>query len=355
MSQGGREVDNLVTTGLSALQLGGLECVFGVNDYILKFAVEMSQPVVIFLTCLCWGVAIWAFYYMREAATSSEDQLLLEDEMQEPIEGAFQTSGDRSRLSYTGSEVSLGIDLDKYTLKHWLTRAFSMTLLFTSITYFDLTQSILSVFACTFDEGSDRYYMSSIPSVECYRWGFSDEWGLLFWLSIPLVLVYVLGIPAVWTALLVIKYKRRELFSRETVSAFGFLFGTYRARLWLWHIVTILRLLVLETIAVFLWGRTSQEAAFTAVLLVILVLYDWTRPYNEKVSNYSSSISILVLLITQTFKSAGGSSVLMILIQVLNGATLLAFSAVIALPTLLYIRSLIGVSLAKRRQAHGKQ
>ena len=161
----------------------------------------------------------------------------------------------------------------------------------------------------------------------------------MFWTTVAGAAVYMVGIPAAWISLLVVLYRRRQLFSEDAVSSFGFLFNTYRPDLWLWHVVTIARLIVLEAVAAF-YGHGNMEAAwYNSVLFVALALHAWAKPYKQASTNVMGVVSLIALM-------AGYNSVIepekavewaYWAVLVMDTVVLVAFIVLLALPLVVYV------------------
>ena len=154
----------------------------------------------------------------------------------------------------------------------------------------------------------------------------------MFWVCLVCVPLYLVGIPAVWMTLLVILYRRKKLFSKDALSTFGFLFNTYRLDLWLWHIVTIIRMVGMQAVVAFSVGSEYQSSMFNSLLMALLALYAWVKPYAHSSTNFVSCLSIVVLMVSFNVLRDGSS--LDVLVVIMTVSILVIFSFVLALPLL---------------------
>ena len=163
--------------------------------------------------------------------------------------------------------------------------------------------------------------------------------------------IYAVGIPTAWIALLGFLWNGRQLFSIDAQTSFGFLFTMYRTELWWWHIVTIIRLIVLEAASVFFERTESESALYNGILVISLALHTWVKPYKREATNFVAMASMVVLLVgynTMTALSGheGVEYVVLALILFMMGA----FLIVLALPPFNVIKTYL-LSLRKRTRA----
>ena len=125
--------------------------------------------------------------------------------------------------------------------------------------YISVTRSTLAHFNCVKREDG-KWYLAGIPGERC----FSSGWFDLLPVAILATLVYVVGIPALFSGILWVR--RNRLDRASSLVRYGTLYRLYVDRLFFWELVQTGKKLLLVVFQLFF----STEILFQLVLLVAL-------------------------------------------------------------------------------------
>ncbi len=177
--------------------------------------------------------------------------------------------------------------------------------------YFELANRSLAVFNCQEEAFTGRFYMQSLPWLQCNN-GEEDEehseWATLRTMAIVSTAVYVAGIPLFFGSLLV-AYRKR-LAEAKVRYALGHLYYCYRADsswrgwLWLYEMAIIARRLALA-ILISVVPRESpyRSAGIVTVLVVALAGQRWLKPFLKSEDNRLEEVAIMTVLVTFVVQS----------------------------------------------------
>ncbi|EFA84670.1 leucine-rich repeat-containing protein [Heterostelium album PN500] len=175
----------------------------------------------------------------------------------------------------------------------WLRSCFRVNLVVLNFLYLPLCIYILQNYSCTADSYSGDKYMSFFPWINC-----SEPDGVyqdIFKVTVVATIVYVIGIPALFTALLF--HYRSRLDDPFVLSFVGSLYIDYRKSIYYYEIIGLGRRFMMA-VSLALIDPKSSFSVFV-VLLVIggsIISQISLRPFIYKISNYSELIGISVLL-----------------------------------------------------------
>lgn len=201
-----------------------------------------------------------------------------------------------------------------------------------------ISRIALSAFSCVPLEAGESWLRVEM-SIRCW-----DQRHSLIALaiSLPVVVLWGLGIPAL-ALLLLIKYRKR-LQEKEAQTMLGFLCGGYQRRFYYWEVVIVYRKLLITTLYVFLGsvGEAYQALTLILILCASFLLQRKYKPFKQAISNRIELMSITVLLLTAYFGlyfsfaslSEWIAVALLVLTLLVNFAFLLLLVVVLVQPTL---------------------
>eukprot|EP00002_Diphylleia_rotans_P040453 TRINITY_DN9591_c0_g2_i2.p1 TRINITY_DN9591_c0_g2~~TRINITY_DN9591_c0_g2_i2.p1 ORF type:complete len:1451 (+),score=231.42 TRINITY_DN9591_c0_g2_i2:74-4426(+) len=132
-----------------------------------------------------------------------------------------------------GGLVFVGILPSKFKSKVIFITAFSIHAI-----YYGVSRNVFGSLGCSLhDPGQEAWFLNMYPWVQCRP--MSDEYGNIISLSIPFLILFVLGTP-LWTYLLLTKLKQKYK-DDDIQERFGFLYLPYRSECHLWECVVLLR------------------------------------------------------------------------------------------------------------------
>jgi hypothetical protein len=120
-----------------------------------------------------------------------------------------------------------------------------------------------------------------------------------FWMGIPGLLLYAVGIPAMAAGLL--WAKRDQLAADDqTIATLGFLYNGFRSKAFFWETVVMLRKVLVSAVAVLLapWGPKYQTYAGVAVIFSFTVAHAAMKPFEKDLLNWLEFGSLATAFIT---------------------------------------------------------
>eukprot|EP01094_Clydonella_sp_ATCC50884_P010808 TRINITY_DN20624_c0_g1_i1.p1 TRINITY_DN20624_c0_g1~~TRINITY_DN20624_c0_g1_i1.p1 ORF type:complete len:161 (-),score=40.93 TRINITY_DN20624_c0_g1_i1:182-631(-) len=135
----------------------------------------------------------------------------------------------------------------------------------------------------------------------------------------------------------------------------------YRPELWMWHAVTIARMLSLSFVATFFEDTAYFSGAVNTVLLITLIIQERYRPYKDRYINEITTMSMVVLFLGHNVFSAGAAegsiayAILLWSVYALNVIMFALFALILALPTLRLLRMIVASFRKKRGSTRGKK
>jgi hypothetical protein len=154
-------------------------------------------------------------------------------------------------------------------------------LVLTFLVYTTASVAVLQTFPCDSIAGTGKSYLRADYSLEC---GTTQHTIYRVYAAL-MILVYPLGIPALYAALL---WRHRDavratatatrpridrMNANSALMSSAFLWQPYTVRMYYWQVVECLRRLLLTGVLVFfMWSTTATEAAIGCLLAVQLVL-----------------------------------------------------------------------------------
>lgn len=159
---------------------------------------------------------------------------------------------------------------------------------------------IFSTFNCEsfgYDDakGETRGFLFADPSVECY----TGEWAHLMVLTGWLILIWPLGVPALFLALL-IGSRRRAPWAPALSRSVSFLHLEYKEEQFYWELLESMRKLVLTGFLLILPLRFAFLRLILAILITVThsVLLQAARPYKQESSAFFALLVSLALFCT---------------------------------------------------------
>ncbi|KAI9140027.1 hypothetical protein BKA69DRAFT_592450 [Paraphysoderma sedebokerense] len=163
-----------------------------------------------------------------------------------------------------------------------------------SILFANLATKSLGLFDCTLEQDG-YYYLDADASMRCY----SDQWNAAVPYGLAGIIVYVIGIPLYYSALLYVIYQKsyQGTFWRQAkevvpkIMTFEHIYKPEKQR---FILVQLLQKFCLIVVSMFFSSRTGLQIVLTqAILLVCLLLYFRFKPYKYTVLNILEVASII--------------------------------------------------------------
>jgi hypothetical protein len=157
---------------------------------------------------------------------------------------------------------------------------------------FELSNSVLAnLKAC--EEG----YMPASPWIKCSWAGDSPQYVWLQSLSYVCLILYVIGIPALFSYLLVRNRKKILMGFEDVEHRMGFLYETYRRDVFFFEAIWLLRRVLLSVAIALIPSSTGfRNAAITLILLLSLFIQQRFKPFSSSTVNTIETLSTTTLL-----------------------------------------------------------
>jgi len=133
-----------------------------------------------------------------------------------------------------------------------------------------VSSTILRLYICK-DINGQEYLLADLRE-QCG----TSTWNLYTVASIPLILLYPVGIPVFFFVLL--RTNRAMLHDKRILAQLGFLYAGYTARCWYWELVDTAHKLLVTSILAFL-PIAAQLPVGMAVVVAYLCVILWLNPY----------------------------------------------------------------------------
>lgn len=230
----------------------------------------------------------------------------LEHENDRMLARANLSSG-RSFASTKSLATFWGAWSDRQTFRRRLLAYLPLVLRLFFVAYPLVANVAFQAFSCEgFDDGVRR--LRADYSIEC-SWQ-SRQYVSVVSLSIASLLLYPVGVPAFYLALLFTN--RRSIVARERTpmtAALWFLYHEYQPHAYLWELAEMLRRFVLVGVAVLIVpGSITQLAFASTYCLAHLIVQVQVNPYKMQSSNFvavSCSFFLVALFLSVTFLKLG--------------------------------------------------
>ena len=319
-------------SALSSFAITAVSCVVKGSNTADHIALYMALPVFLLALTLCIyvvGVFIRAYWSYRDGHGFFLDWGFAK-EKEAPADGYH---------AFVAHEINLAPVIVAGG-RRWRRKCAYMAYSFVSMVYFGITVRAFDAFGCLlYDPGADAWYLNSYPWIRCNT---SDpQYGTILGAGVVGTLLYVIGIPALFSTLL--WRMRHDLTAPEHEETLGFLYACFKPSYYAWDIVLTLRRVLLAGIIV-LFPYTSPHAQALAVLLVLnvsILVQQVCRPHRTRLANALELTSLYVLLVSFLAATvSSGSYILLILVLILN---------IVAIFTLLIMSLLVFVAAASVR------
>jgi len=155
-----------------------------------------------------------------------------------------------------------------------------------------VTSLALSMFSCKrLGVWSSDLYLLADMSQQCYA---SLHEEMILVLTIPLVVLFVLGIPIVGFLLLFLNRHKIEYDNAAFKEKFGFLYNGYKIAFWYWEFIVVLRKMALVSVSVY-FSESQNIQALMAVLLctIALTVHSAGRPFVHTTLNVMEFLSLV--------------------------------------------------------------
>lgn len=164
------------------------------------------------------------------------------------------------------------------------------------VSYFQLVNRILAPFSCSQEPITGKYYMDSMPWLECHDGG---EWNMLRALSSLFSVIYACGIPLFFGLML---FFRERLKDRGDVVEqwLSFLYENYRAGVWWFEIVYMGRRLAISILIYMVPDELTpvKMAGLSLIILMSLAVQMTVRPFAAYLQHVLEFFSLTVMSIT---------------------------------------------------------
>lgn len=157
------------------------------------------------------------------------------------------------------------------------------------LAYLPISTRILQIFVCAKESGPsfEIEFLVAAPYVLCSGSAYSGLW----WAAVAGVVLCIVGVPVLF--LWLIWPVRSRLDKTSLRFELGFMWNTVRRELYWWPVVRFgRRLLVAVFVTRFEVGSVTAPMAILALLLVVIVLQLFFRPYVVEIDN---SLEVLLL------------------------------------------------------------
>jgi hypothetical protein len=275
-----------VQLDIANLNFRGLECVWPelFNNSIVQLLFAMGMPLVLLAVALLVFSFVWFIQWFR-------DLILLR-------------CGNKERKR-------------PESIRWFALRCARATLFLLYISYFNMVNKILAVFNC--ESVASRTYVSSRPYQRCST-NSGSEWAQLSVFAFIFTATHVIGIPLLFTVLLILRQRRNRAKAQATSLHSGgvrsldeaasrssldevlvFLTENYDDDGWWFDIVFIFRRLALSALIFAIPASVARPYQIAGVSLVILLSCSFqvaVQPLRSTVHNFLELCSLIVIGIT---------------------------------------------------------
>jgi IPT/TIG domain/Tyrosine-protein kinase ephrin type A/B receptor-like len=171
------------------------------------------------------------------------------------------------------------------TLRFWKMFLYLLFLIYPSV-----SSTVLRLYVCKDIE--DKSYLLADLSVECY----TDQWTYFSYASLGLVVLYPIGIPLFFLAMMLIN--RRHLQYDRVKAQLGFLYAGYRLDVWYFEVVDTLHKLFLTSVLAFFPSASQLPLGMTiatAYTMALLIIGPYIRKSDDQL-HLLAQVEIFLLL-----------------------------------------------------------
>ena len=158
----------------------------------------------------------------------------------------------------------------------------------------NIVKTIFSSFSCREIVGIDYWLVDNLE-IQCFT---QSHYKLLLTISLPCIVLWGFGVPAVVLVIMVKRYK--ELGKDYNKVVFGFLYNGFKQRKFFWEFVILYRKIFIICITVFMSQVSTIIQALTVVILLLFALYlQYSQhPYSCKQLNYMEIEALFTATLT---------------------------------------------------------
>lgn len=166
-----------------------------------------------------------------------------------------------------------------------------------------VSSTILRLYICKDIDGQG--YLLADVRVRCY----TDTWNLYTLASIPLILIYPVGIPVFFYVLL--RTNRHNLGDKHIQAQLGFLYASYTAQCWWFEMADTFHKLFVTSVLAFFPKEAQLPIGMSAVVLYLMLLL-YLSPYLRKHDDILHALVqveiLLIIMVGFVFQSQPSGS-----------------------------------------------
>jgi hypothetical protein len=169
--------------------------------------------------------------------------------------------------------------------------------------YPGVSSTILRLYICKDIDGQG--YLLTDTRVQCY----TDTWNLFTVASIPLILLYPVGVPAFFYTLL--RTNKASLHEKNIQAQLGFLYAGYTSQCWWFELCDTFHKLFVTSVLAFFPKEAQLPIGMSAVvvyLMFILALSPYLRHADDLLHTIVQTEILLILLVGYVFQSLPSGS-----------------------------------------------
>ena len=163
-------------------------------------------------------------------------------------------------------------------------------MLFLSTAYAMLAAVILEYFDCT-KQVDGQYLMDGYPTQPCY----DDDWMAHLWMPITAGVIYVVGIPVIFMAILFANRHQRHADNYDPLllAKYSTLISNYEPEYMWWQMMILARKLALIAVLLMTNNALTQAVGSLAFLLFGIVVHVFARPFSDNYNDQAEFASLL--------------------------------------------------------------
>jgi predicted outer membrane repeat protein len=303
------EINKITSLFAFNINFNGIECSFSQTDNreIFLFSFKMILPIIIILSVMII-IFLQRIISPRIESLKEKIKTIFNSNKNETlnINNKFEEEEEEEDLLNEGSTEEEQEDNDEIKNEKnesWKDTILRIILFVIYISHFDLTKAIFSIFNCEYPFGFDSEqgllpkYISRMPWIIC-RLIPPGEYLTLFILSILFTIIYVFGIPFLFSMLLF--FNRKKIYDEEErIAWFSFYYQNYKLNYYWFELVWMLR----RTLLAFLFNVLSNNINIQALLIIstlcgFIIANQYLLPFRTRKENIFELICSVVLLIT---------------------------------------------------------
>jgi len=157
-----------------------------------------------------------------------------------------------------------------------------------------ITKMMFSVYSCMEINPGESWVIADLAE-QCWT---TNHFKTVFFISVPSLSVWVLGLPTIVLGLLI--RARLRLHEMSPRVMFSFLYKGYEQKWFYWEFVILYRKIAIVSSSVFLSPMSVRVESLTILAILLIAVYLQLRyqPYNEPTLNKLEIKSILVSAVT---------------------------------------------------------